>query len=292
MEDLHTPALVRMLPVLRAAHHEIEGDLTDWLQRQDGAATFTAQRYRNALVQVRHAWGTIRRVAPATEAGLWEAAGVAADRSTANLVRELEQFGKIFSGTVQPVSLDVAAIIASGESLLIDRFASSAARYAGSIRDNVIRELAISRVRTESIFELTNRLQKRLPEMFQANRRSAERLARTETINAYSTFHLEGIKEAHADDSEILARWDASFDWRRCPACASLDGQVRNVAKGERFHAEWTTISKKGKARRHSLDAKQPPLHPCCRCCLTPWREDWGEISRTKTPSGPERFAA
>lgn len=286
IQDLHAPALTRIIPVLRAAHTEIEQDLMDWLGRQNGAATFTVQRYRNALVQLRHAWKSARALAPTVNEALWEVAEDAAEKSAKNLVRELESFGRIFSGTVQPVSLDVAAIIANGEDMLIDRFASSAARYAGSVRDNVIRELAIGRARSESIFETTNRMQSRLPELFQADRWSAERLARSEVIHAYSTFHVEGLKEMNADDADIVARWDASFDWRRCPMCASLDGQVRNVAKGEKFHAEWVTLSKKG-AHRHTKQLKQPPAHPCCRCCLTPWREDWGEI-QTRTPKAPK----
>jgi len=288
IRHLEQPVLARILPVLRLAHAEIETDLMAWLSRESGDALFTTQRYRNVLAQLREAFDTVHRLQPTVHGALWEGADRAGELSTKNIVRELEEFGRIFTGTVQPVSIDAAAIIANGDKLLIRRFASSAQKYAGDVGDRVRVELAISRSRSESIFELTNRMQRRLPAMFEADRWDAERLSRTETINAYSEYHLEGLRQINEDDSSILARWDASYDYRRCRMCGSLDGQVRNVAKGDKFVAIWTSVSRRGKARQHRLEVEKPPAHPCCRCCLTPWREDWGEVARTaEPPSGP-----
>lgn len=287
VQHLHEPALRKIIPILRHAQSELEKDLGSWLSRENGEATFTAQRYRNALTAVRHAMATAHRMAPAIEDALWESADVAGRLSTSNVVRELERFAHIFEGSIHPVSIDAAAIIAEGDKVLVKQFASSARTYAGSIGENLIQELAVSRVKSESIFELTNRLQQRMPHLFQSDRWGAERLARSETISAYSTYHVEGIKQIAEEDPEILARWDASFDWRRCPMCGSLDGQVRDVANGEKFVAEWFTKSKKG-VRSHRRAAEKPPIHPACRCCLTPWRLSWGMVARaTSTPAAP-----
>lgn len=279
LEHLHQPALHKMLPVLRQAHHELEDNLREWLARENGDALFTTQRYRNALVAVRHAWSTVRRLVPAVESALWDGADKAWRTSTNNLTVQLENFEQIFEGTIQPISLDAAAVLAAGEELLWKRFASSAERYAGNVQDRLVQELAVSRVKSETIFELTNRLQRRMPELFASDRWAAERLARTETLNAYNVFHVEGIREAAEDDSELVARWDASYDWRRCPLCASLDGQICDVIAGESFTARWSA----GK-RQHTITCAHPPAHPCCRCSVTPWHREWGELARSQAP--------
>lgn len=288
IEHLHAPALRKMVPVLRHAQAEIESDLRAWLHRENGAELFTTQRYRNALVSLNGALDAARAVAPAVEDALWVGAEAAGHTSTANLTRELETFGRLFEGTIQPVNFDTAAILAAGDKVLWKQFATSAKTYAGSIGDGLAQEMAISRARGETIFELTNRLQKRMPAIFESDRWGAERLARTETISAYNTYHLEGIVQGAEEDPGLQARWDASFDWRRCPMCASLDGQVRDVASGAVFTAEWVTKTRKG-LRGHRKSFKNAPAHPCCRCCITPWRLEWGMVSRARQspPAAP-----
>lgn len=271
INHLSVPVIAKIRPVLRQAQRELEDQLREWLSREQGATTFTAQRYRNALLAVRRADETIQHIQPTTEDALWVGADTAGHLATAHLHRELVQFGHIFEGTIQPIALDQAAIIARGDKVLFKQFESSAAKYADSIGDSVINELAVSRVKSETIFELTNRLERRLPHVFQGQRYDAERLARTETLSAYSQYHYEGLKDIHADDETIVARWDASYDSRRCPACASLDGQVKNVAKGEKFEAEWWTFRKRsGKATHHYRSVEKPPLHPNCFPAGTP----------------------
>lgn len=292
IEGLERPVITKLRPVLAQAQAEIADNLREWLAREGGAARYTAQRYRNALVAVKHARGAIARLKSTTEGALSDVAAEAGPMALQHLEMEWLKFGEIFEGTIQPISLDQARIIAKADRVLIDRFPSSAARYAGSIRDDIIRELAVSRVKTESIFELTNRLERRLPAVFQGQRYRAERLARTETLNAYNEFHSEGLKAANKDDPEIVARWDASFDYRRCPICASLDGQTRNVAKGEKFVAEWTSFSKKKGARLRRLVIEKPPGHPQCRCVITAWHESWSEYARRRTPADPRTLAA
>lgn len=288
VQHLHEPALRKLLPILRHAHSEMEAKLRNYLLRENGEATFTTQRYRNAVAALRHAMATAHRMAPAIEDALWEGADVAGKLSTSNIIRELERFGHIFEGTIQPVSIDAAAVIAQGDKLLWKRFESSSRRYAGSIGEGLIKELAISRAESETIFETTNRVQKHLPHLFQSDRWGAERLVRTEVMNSYSVFHVEGIKQIAEEDPEILARWDASFDWRRCPMCASLDGQVRNVVNGEKFVADWFTTRKKG-VLRHRKVIDKPPGHPACRCVVTPWRLEWGMVARAQAapPAAP-----
>jgi hypothetical protein len=273
-----------MAPVLLQAQRELEGQLRMWLLRENGEARFTTQRYRNALLAVRRAAGALRALDHNTAAALWTGAEGAGRLATAHLEKELLQFGAIFEGTIQPVSIDAAAVIARGEDLLVDRFDASSRLYAGSVRTTVVQELAVSRVKGETIFELTARLDRRLPHVFMGQRNAAERLARTETMQAYNVVHHQGLLEISKDDPDIIARWDGSFDGRRCPACGSLDGETKDVAKGEVFTAKWVA-GRKGHRHLTTRSVEHPPLHPNCRCVLTPWRADWPDFARPRAPA-------
>lgn len=115
------------------------------------------------------------------------------------------------------------------------------------------------------------------------------------TLNSYNVFHEEAIAKAHEEDTDLCARCDSSYDFRRCAMCASMDGQVIDRSKGERYHAEWLTFSKKKGMRRHSMSFDGMPFHACCRCVETVWRASWAAYSRNKrevSEAGDVREAA
>lgn len=289
VKGLPKPVIMRLMPVLTQAQAEVRGDLMRWTRNHASDATFTAQRYRNALTGIDAALKAAeRQVGQAMFTGLKEANEVAGAMSSSHLVMELERFSVLFNETVKPISIDVGAVLAKGDRVLIKRFASSAKRYAGSIGESIVNELAVGRVRGESMFELTDRLQKRLPSVFAEQRSRAWMVARTETQEAYNQHHYDGIVEAHEDDDGILSRWDSSFDSRRCPICRSLDGQVKNIATGEEFVANWVTKSKRGGVKSHSMRVKRPTAHPYCRCVITPWRAEWAKYLRPNAPRDTE----
>lgn len=292
LDGIEKPVLREILPVLNRAHEEVTRDLRHWLATQHGADTFTAQRYRNVLVNLDAAIGRIEGTGAIMAQALKTAGKRAAGLSISNFQEEWHAFSTLFEGTVQPIPLDEAVILTRGKKLLWPRFETSAEKYAGTIGDRTRIHLATSRARGETIFELTNRLERHLPDVFKSNRWDAERLARTETMNAYAVHHREAILEGNKEDPELVSRWDASYDGRRCPMCASLDGQTANTAKGEMFVAKWRSTSKKG-PRLHVLRIEKPPGHPCCRCIETPWRESWAAYARNKQEiSEGERIAA
>ena len=288
IQHIDKPALRAMMPVLMKAQAEVQHALRLWLQRDGGATTFTAQRYRNAIIVLNRALASARQMEPVTAEALKHSYKTIAPLALRNLQHEWKTFSTIFEGTAMPLALDEAAVIANGKSLLWPQFESSAERYAGSIGERTKLELAVSRAKSETMDELTNRLQKNLPDIFEGERWNVERLARTETMASYSTTSAEGIGAAKEDDPELVMRWDSSIDFRRCAACASLDGKT--VEPGELFHAEWYSHSKKGGMRFHSMDVDKSPLHPCCRCVVVPWREAWAKYSRRD--EGSERAAA
>jgi hypothetical protein len=279
IEHLHDSALREIVPVLERAQHEVQRDLRLWLSKENGADTFTAQRLRNATIVLNRALKAADDLGDITEGALKSSHERISGLALHNLQREWKAFGTIFEGTIQPLAIDQAVVIATGRSLMWPRFETSAARYAGTIGDRLRLELAVSRTRSETMDELTRRLLTKMPDIFEGERWSAERLARTETMASYNFTAIEGIHEAKAEDPELVIRWDSAHDFRRCPACGSLDGKT--VKPGEKFTAVWTTISKRtGKLRQHSITVDAAPLHPLCRCSCGAWRESWAKYSR------------
>jgi SPP1 gp7 family putative phage head morphogenesis protein len=260
MSGLETPALAKMMPVLKAAQKEVEQDLRVWLREHSGE-TFTAARHKNALAVLNRAIHEAE-IRAAIEHTLKDSSKrTIGPLALHNVQREWMTLGSIFEGTVQPLAFEEAAILAEGKRILWPRFESSARRYAGRVGDKARFELAVSRARGETVDELTMRLQKRLPHVFHGERWDAERLARTETMNASNEYHHQALLEARNDDPRLRERWDATHDGRLCVECASLDGQVADI--DEDFVA------------RSGARAPRPPIHPQDRCIVLPWRDTW-----------------
>jgi SPP1 gp7 family putative phage head morphogenesis protein len=284
LEGIERPALLQISTVLHRAQEEVQRDMSAWLRKHPGAGTFTTQQYRKTLVILDTAIAKAGDMEGTVDHAFKSTAKRLAPLSVANLKREWLDFGRIFEGTVQPLPIDEAIVIARGNKLLWPRFERSAAKYAGEVGDGLRVHLAISRARGETIDDLTNRLYRRMPSVFKGELSSAERLALTETHHTYNTVHHEGIREAHKEDDQICQRWEASEDGRRCPACAALDGQLVSV-DGE-FEARWT----EGKVK-HLLRSAYPPLHPRCRCCLVAWRESWASFANPASMATLRRAA-
>ncbi len=258
----------KMLAVLDEAEKELTQALAKWMAMNKSMEKFTPQLYRNALLQIREALGNIKGpMATEIESVLKHNGNIAAALATGHLKKEVEVFSKHFEGSVRPIALDTASVLAEGKKTVWPRFASSATRYAGQVGEDINKQLAIGVVRGENIDQLTNRLVKlggpktetAGEGLFKRYRYYAERLARTEVVNAYNTFAMEGMQELEQEDPGYFQRWDAAVDGRTCPYCREYDGL--NCKLDGSFPG----------------GIKQPPLHPNCRCCLVVWRKEWTE---------------
>jgi hypothetical protein len=294
VDTLPKAALEALAPVLAQAQREIEKDLRAWLAREGGAERFTTQRLRRGLIQVRR---TMERIKAGVHApivgGLRIGSNVAGQLATAHVAMELERFGAIFSGDAiaGAVAIDEAAVLAEGRKLLAHRFESSARRYSKAMRQKIASELAVSKLRGETMDEAAARLMARMPAVFNGLRWRADTLVRTELMHSYNVQHEAGVRQLRREDPEIRMRWDAYFDRRTCPICASLDGQIIDPEGSRRYRAEWMTPTKDGPrrhptTRQHKSTHERPPAHPRCRCVLTAWKAEWAEdITREPAPN-------
>lgn len=276
-------SLRKLAPVLREAEREVASDLARWLRTvEDGEERFTAQRYRSLLLQLRHGRQEIewaQRVRIGTFDALRHGGKDAGSMAMRHLTEEVARFSAAFGGPA-PIDLERAGVLAKGDRLLIPRFKSSAARYAGNILDDIKRQFSIGVVRQESFWEMTNRLQRlgrrRLVRvakgeigeagevgnniaagLFTRYRYWGERVVRTEMINAYNQNADDGLVEMAKDDPRMLKRWDASLDYRCCIICRKLHGET--VKPHENF----------------SGGNPHPPAHCNCRCAEVAWMEHW-----------------
>jgi SPP1 gp7 family putative phage head morphogenesis protein len=283
--QLPEPYVRALQPVLLQAQAEIARDLKAWLATApDGEARFTAQHYRNALLQTRHALETMEKRVPIGVEGTLRAMGVASgEMATRHLQEEVAVFAGVFGHSVRPVQIQQAAIIAEGREQLIPRFRASARRYGKDIAGDVRQQLALGVARGETFAQLTDRLQRHggprgivslagvLGEpgsrseyiaegLFAKYRGWAARVVRTETNHAYNAHALIGLEQMNEDDPGYQKRWDATNDLKTCEICGRLDGVIVDLDKPF-----------------PGVGVMHPPAHPNDRCGTTPWRPEWAK---------------
>lgn len=293
--DALTPSALRaVLPALRAAREELRTDLQTWLSTVDNdAERFSAYQKMQALRALEASFERIQELEPAMGGALAGVRHAVGPLAIANLDHEIQRLSAIFGGGIPTIpQIQAAAIIAKGDKLLWKRHASSARRYAGAVGDDIHNMLQVGVAKGETFDQLVTRL-RRLGNrgatahkidpgadgadiangLFGRHRWWAERLVRTEGMNAYNVEHDESIRYANEHrpegDEEFLRRWDAAADYRTCILCAALDGTI-------------TTINGTFKG---GID--NPPLHPCCRCIVLAWMRRWGDMKGEIAPRGP-----
>lgn len=289
-----------LLPVLAEAERELKRDLEAWLRKSPANdASFTAQHYRQALLQLQGSMAAIKRLEPAMYRALVDGAGHAGELAGKHLREVVEKGQLTYQGSVTPLPIHEAAILAKGDTAIWKRYPSSAKRYAGEVGEDLRRQLAIGVARNMTHSQLVDRLlglggkkgltssasepgqvaSKIAQAMSARGRWHAERLVRTELMGAYGAHARNLVEASKAIDPDFTMRWDARADSRLCALCRSLDGQVA------------------GKDGKFPGGYEHTPAHPCCRCACTPWHADWAgdthaDRSLDERPMAPVAAAA
>ena len=308
VDALAPEALRAVLPALRAVRDELQGDLSEWLQKAPAGDTrFSALAKMQALRSLESTFARIAELNPAMERALTIGRKASGPLAIANLDTEIARMSAIFGHGVPTIpDIKTAAVIARGDKLLWKRHEASARRYAGNVGDDIKQLLAQGVAKHDTVDQIVRRLRQlgggqRKPGpidpgqdahviaggMFQRHKFWADRLVKTELMFAYNVQHdvaTEQLNAGRLDGEPAYQRkWDASADMRVCPICKGLDGQIAPI--GGAFRGGYS-----------------PPAHPMCRCVVLAWLPRWSkapgeyeppverkEIEARKPEPAPER---
>lgn len=260
LEDSEAEA---MLKIFRQARLELRDNL-ETLAEKRRMHRFTAQHYR--VVQAQLIEG-VKALEERLTDRIGETADFGVNMATEHLVEEAAQYADFFEGTVRRIDLDTTRLLANAKNLLLTQYASSMARYG----EHLIGEMG--RILAEDV--LKNEFMDKTIEKLLGPRGImgydwywAERIVRTETINALTTGQQLALEQADQEDPGYKRKWSAPWqDERRCPICGRLNGQVRDL------HEPFKDPST-GK------EYMKPVAHPNCRCRIVPWRDEWDKARR------------
>lgn len=139
---------------------------------------------------------------------------------------------------------------------IIDKFALEASEsYVGTLRERIKDAL----VEGVSLGEGVEKLQRRIREKYdQLTPSTARKVARTETIRAANAATEDGFKESNVVTGK---QWFTALDERVDDECAALDGKIVEL------DGDFSTLDDVPKIYEN---VGYPPLHPNCRCTLSP----------------------
>lgn len=276
-----------LLIALRRAEVELSVGLNKWLKEiPNRDATFTAAQFRLALRNTKEARKVLRGMKGQLSEGLGQVRIAASGLAVAHIEQQWIQLNSIFTGRYVPINIKAAAVLSSGNNLLLAKHRKLTSKYSKFVEQHIRRHLAVGLAKNESITAMVGRLS-RLPRarlfeqgldpaaamangLIQGPISNVERIVRTEAINAYNAYHTQATRQAFAEDDTVRRVWDATLDRRNrlCPICPGLDGQIRKPNEVFKFGG---------------IDYDQPPAHPYCRCATVIWHEDWQHNSMQST---------
>jgi hypothetical protein len=275
--QLSDPELRQIMPTLYDLREKAARALTKFLKGEHVASEYSMHKHRALIVQLDDVIKTAERELPT--AMLLELRS-GSKKATLKGIKKLEAMvnagDQKFSGAIGSLNLPVARIMLNVERTVMGRYEHKSDRYAGDVGRRIRNELAIGVVRGETVGEMTRRLLGGAEYARRAKRgvtavaegmadtvvfkakHEAERLVRTELVNAYTESQLESLQAAEEEDRGYQKIWDAANDVRTCQLCWSLDEvciDINDTFKG---------------------GFRGPPAHPNDRCCLVPWHRGWG----------------
>ncbi len=277
----------RLRNAIEIAQIEMQAKLEGYFTGKNHLSDFDMRRMRDLRRELADAMeqiGNLDRVARADKRTLRAEISSAA---RADMLRQYEivRNATVFDFSATSVNLRAAEQIAR-KGILLTKFDEHAQNYSAWFKSRIEQELLLAQVKKMTIGETAQQLYRTIPGAFEDGYYWAERLVRNETMNAYGAAHMEYFQDLASQEKGWKLRWDSARDSRTCPICRSLDNQVVNAAEGEKFKAEWRTVTKgkggkgpKGATKR--LEVERPPAHIQCRCSAWPWRAEFTEYMDT-----------
>ena len=273
---LSDPELRAIMPTLYDLRDKTAKALQSFLRGEHVGSEYSMHKHRALIVQLDDVIQTAERELPlATLTDLRTESFGAAKVGVKKLERMVREGERKFTGAVGSLNIPVAKVLTNVKRTMMGRFEHKASKYAGDVGRRIRNELAVGVIRGESVGEMTKRIMGAGKYARTAKRgvtavadamadttifkakHEAERLVRTEIVNAYTESQIESLYEVEEDDPGFQKLWDAAMD-RVCHICRELDEQVVDLNMNFR------------------MGYQGPPAHPNCRCAIVPWRREWG----------------
>lgn len=235
------------------------------------AETFTAQQNRIVLVQIEQAIRTLlKRQHERYDRALDRLLRTSVDQIT----REIRYYERGFRQAQGRIQTRALRKLATPRGLLLHKFDVSMRTYGGELIGQIQRRLAVHMIRKSSIrdtaLDVAGKLRDRgildgRPRALtmRESRWRAERIVRTEVIDALDEARGAALEESKAVLPDLMQMWDAALESdRTCMLCRKLDGRIREL--GQPF----------GYVKGRPIMAPPDP-HPHCRCARVPFRQEW-----------------
>lgn len=253
---LERDELSRLVETYEQARLELMGRLASI----DGD-TFTAQHLRVTLAQVEAGVSSMRsNLGEQYDGTLSALMGDRVDEILAEIAAHEPKFG---AGPVGRIRVDALRRISEVEELLLHQFQTSMATYGSGLIREIQGRLGVHLVKRSTMRDMAIDVAGRLREhAFRGARWRAERIVRTEIINAASAGHQAALEAAGAEIPGLKRQWDATLDARTSHICETLNGQVRPIDQPFNYAGR---------------EVSRPPAHPNCRSRLVPWHADWAD---------------
>lgn len=282
--ELERQQVQQVAPRINGVRDQFAAYLDDWTEDSEESGQtvtrFRPSKYKTALKAL---------LALAVVAGtklrdtLDDSAQSTQDLAVRHTVVEIAHFSQTLKQVTDSEDLrkTLADITASGEASVLDRFDSSAARYAHGVYEDLRERLAGKILDGARVSDMIDELVQDggpkgliavtgisgddratledIPEgLFARYRSRAETFVRTEMASAYGKQTQDALEQAAEVMPTLQKRWCAEAG--ACDECQALDGQTVDV--DDDFESD------------EGDTYEYPPAHPRCRCRHTPWYGD------------------
>lgn len=244
----------RLVRMLRDADAELSRRVAQW--PSGGDRTWTQSDVEATLAQVRN---VLAQVDPQMRRMLESNAELARRYGAEETTQILELFEGRAPGSIRPLSLGAASSISQATRL--QQYATSVNRYGAVVIASVQRELTAGVLTGKTFDEMTRQLQTSEPLL--SRRYFAERVVRTECMQAYNSAHIDEMRAQVDDFPDLKKKLIETFDRRTAKDSYTAHGEVRDL----------NGLFVDGAGRHY----EHPPGRPNDRGVVIPWRDAWEE---------------
>ena len=278
LRDIESVEAGISLPIVRLfeeAKRELLATIQKGLSGTTATTPFEVSRMRRLLDDLGRGFRIVDSAGVKAATLLQESEPKVAAQAIRYLSESRQEVAALFNTSATPANIAVAEIMTNTPSRY-ERYYTRGSAFGGAARDSAASALRLSVLKNETFHEATGRLQKAVGP--HVSHYTAERFVRTEIMDAYNHYAVEGMGLLEKQDPGWVLRVDASLDSRMCPMCGSLHGKIADVMNAKLFRGSYQKASGDNMVTVH-VEAARPPFHPRCRCVVMPWRIAWGEIT-------------